>query len=213
MLGTLAASAILAIAACRTDLDDLAILDLGGRDASEDALDAPSYDLGPGMPTELRASDYDQLCTTNPDCIAIQEGPCGTCLCANAAINQAESLRYYATRGRLGCGNSRHANCGCPDMIGICKSGRCAPSERWPTLDAGGFSRACTTMDDCTDVTDDPCLCTNVIAIAKVERERYEAARVALGCGTPVSPCEGLYGVGLTCDAGTCTTYQLPRTR
>ena len=72
----------------------------------------------------IQASNYDQWCNTNSDCIAVGEGnACYTCLisCANAAINVRAKSQYDADVEKTLAGRLAGAPiCGCPMSSGPC---------------------------------------------------------------------------------------------
>lgn len=79
---------------------------------------------------EIRASDYDQSCTTNADCIEVGQGdPCsGSCAfaCASAAINRRAFGCYQVDVANAGMNFTGTVTCNCPaDFGACCRGGRC----------------------------------------------------------------------------------------
>jgi hypothetical protein len=103
----------------------------------------------------LQASNYDQACTTDTDCVGVAEG--NFCQpnagCPNAAINQAALPRYMADVGKTYGGGSCTAFSSCGFYYGpCCHQGMCQmntgcdakPSDTLPACaEAGG---ACSTF-------------------------------------------------------------------
>jgi hypothetical protein len=104
----------------------------GGADAAEDVRptmvlrDAPAL-LGMDCPV-IRASDYDQSCTSNAECVGVGEGdtcgpPCAI-TCPTTAINVSELTHYHSdlTAARW----LYDGTCNCPAAYGTCcQDGRC----------------------------------------------------------------------------------------
>jgi hypothetical protein len=107
--------------------------------------------------TVIRASDYDQSCTTASDCVAVQEGDtctdeCGICF-AHAAINQGALEHYRADlRATIAAGKSvQWFQCPCPSRTPqpCCQAGRCAAGIGCEPLVACDPGTPCTTDSDC----------------------------------------------------------------
>jgi hypothetical protein len=106
----------------------------------------------------IRASDYNQSCTTNADCVEVGEGnSCYPCAlwCSTTAINGRDLDRYrsdVATALSLsGVEAAIEAGamivCHCPaDMGACCRAGRCTTGIRCEPCDPGV---RCTTDSDC----------------------------------------------------------------
>jgi hypothetical protein len=73
----------------------------------------------------IKASDYDQACTTAADCVAVIDGNlCGSCFCPNAAINQSALSAYNA--GVTAAGGPSPSDCFCPALPPVaCTNGVC----------------------------------------------------------------------------------------
>jgi hypothetical protein len=71
----------------------------------------------------LPASDYDQSCRQDSDCVGITEGDLCTegCIgCLNAAINVRDQAKYMSNVSGFA------GNCSCPAVLGIaCNAGTC----------------------------------------------------------------------------------------
>lgn len=95
---------------------------------------APGGDAGTGAdagadgatsPCVVRASMYDQTCTSNADCVPVFDGNvCSAqCRCENSGINRKDFARYTA--------NFPHTDggivCPCPPQAIACLNGLCAP--------------------------------------------------------------------------------------
>jgi len=76
----------------------------------------------------IQASNYDQSCTTNSDCIAVGEGnACYVCEieCTSAAINKSAESQYKADVAKTPAAEGG-ALCGCPAEFGpCCRGGTC----------------------------------------------------------------------------------------
>jgi hypothetical protein len=73
------------------------------KDATGDAVGDSSKGCGAASPI-IRASDYDQSCTKDTDCVEISQGPtCNPCYfsCSNAAINVRSMAQYNADTANL----------------------------------------------------------------------------------------------------------------
>ena len=78
-------------------------------------------------PVMLRASDYDQDCEVDSDCVAVFEGEgCTACRCPNAAISTQDATKYATdvqnaakdcpARGDVACASCQNVSPGCnPD--------------------------------------------------------------------------------------------------
>ena len=73
-------------------------------------------------PLTIRASDYNQSCMVDTDCVLIDEGSscCGSC--GNAAINKADQAKYQAAA------TQRHSTCqpmACPALACVFSAPYC----------------------------------------------------------------------------------------
>jgi hypothetical protein len=122
-------------------------------DAPVDNDAAPDGYVGPCF---ISASDYDQSCSVDTDCIGVTEGDyCSTttCDCGGSVIAVAALAKFNddVARTPLGSGAIGWAECGCPYNSppccsqGICQLGSapaCAPPDTLPACaDAGGTCR------------------------------------------------------------------------
>jgi hypothetical protein len=99
-----------------------------------------------GSTPSIRASDFDQSCTQNTDCVAVEDDtPCCT-VCPNAAVNKAAVSPFNAERskqaalcspadrmcGGVPCYTADHAACSAGKCVFVrCGTGPC------PDADAG----------------------------------------------------------------------------
>ena len=76
-------------------------------------------------PCTIRASTYDQACTTDADCVSVFDGNvCSAhCRCPNSAINKGQLARYQSDFPRADGGGA----CGCPLLRAVCANGVCGP--------------------------------------------------------------------------------------
>jgi hypothetical protein len=84
----------------------------------------------------IQASDYDQSCTTDSDCVPIGEGnaclPC-TIACKTAVIGKAAEARYRADLGAL-LEASQRITCHCPfSSPSCCREGKCHADQTCST--------------------------------------------------------------------------------
>jgi hypothetical protein len=76
----------------------------------------------------ISASDYNQSCSKNSDCMLIDEGSSCCAGCGNAAINVSDAAKYNAAAAQ------RQATCKaqlCPEIacifsLAVCSAGKCA---------------------------------------------------------------------------------------
>jgi hypothetical protein len=133
------------------DAGDAASSTSAGDDAAASAPPPGNPSCGDAGVRLIRASDYDQTCARDSDCVAISEGNACNPLscawtCARGAVNRHALARYQAdvvslhaeagAGGALDCTNpSNAASCGalesqvchCPNEVAACcRSGRCA---------------------------------------------------------------------------------------
>jgi hypothetical protein len=107
------------------------------------------------------ASNYDDTCSADDDCIDVTSGGsvyfgswCGAeCLCVNGAINRDAEAQYVADveRTPIGTGAVRPPACGCPNAgLPCCRAGRCSLScrESTPATDAGDETGGGSTLPD-----------------------------------------------------------------
>ncbi len=77
----------------------------------------------------IQASNYDQSCTTNSDCIAVGEGnACYPCeiACPSAAINASAKGKYLSDVAKTSAGDLTGVDCGCPAAFNpCCRGGTC----------------------------------------------------------------------------------------
>lgn len=77
-------------------------------------------------PVNIRASDYNQSCAVDADCVLIDEGSSCCSSCGNAAINQADQLKYQAASMQRGaaCGPTLCPG-GCAFSVAYCNASKC----------------------------------------------------------------------------------------
>jgi hypothetical protein len=114
------------VAACTGGPGDLPAGD-GGTSSSGSTSSSSSGSSGTNA--QIRASDFDQSCTTAADCAAVFEGPiCKPCPCENAAIAKKDAEKYASTKAGADCppqeGDVACAPCLPPIMA--CNAGKCA---------------------------------------------------------------------------------------
>ncbi len=204
-------TALLCVFACNNLVDP----DAGAVAPSADA----AADAASPIRWELDIADYDQSCQYNGNCRPVMHGPCGDCMCFDAAVNYVDAERYIgdfdAEMRRTQCEvKSGPALTACNELchkmqIGLCESGRCVVGEN-QRLDTSGYDRACSTVDDCVGV--DAALCDGGFncsaAIAKSAKAQFEAARAAAPvCGTPTPRVEAAQCSNgeMRCEDGQCT--------
>jgi hypothetical protein len=77
----------------------------------------------------IEASNYDQSCKTDSDCIAVGEGnACYACVieCTSAAINISAHAQYLADVANTTGGSQSGVTCGCPiAFTPCCRGGTC----------------------------------------------------------------------------------------
>lgn len=100
---------------------------------------------------DIRASDYDQTCTSASDCAVIQEGS-GCCGCGNAAINKKDLTRYQADakRRREACGGKACA-VDCQISTPTCVAGTCSVCH---TSTCGSDAGTDASIDASSDASD-----------------------------------------------------------
>lgn len=121
--------------ACPCDLPSIELIPAGAK--------PETYQPPAGL---IRASDYDQSCNKDADCIETFEGTIqsGQCHCPNAAINQKASDRYqadfYAKRPTgfflYQCDCSCFGTPSC--LAGVCTLRACSATTPSSYIDAGG---------------------------------------------------------------------------
>lgn len=70
------------------------------------------------------ASDYDQSCKVDSDCVGVWSGTCEGCQCPNDAINRNEQAKFEGDIQRSGC--TPTLACACIQSAVECKSGVCS---------------------------------------------------------------------------------------
>ncbi len=100
----------------------------GTGDAGADASSSSSSSGSGGTNAQIRASDFDQSCTTAADCAAVFEGPiCKPCPCENAAIAKKDAEKYASTKAGADCPPQGDVACApCVPPILECTAGKCA---------------------------------------------------------------------------------------
>jgi len=80
----------------------------------------------------IAASDYDQSCTVDTDCVGIATGDLcdGQCTdCVTAAINVRDQAKYQSD---FSSKVSKEVNCPCPSGDVACNAGTCGPATIFP---------------------------------------------------------------------------------
>jgi hypothetical protein len=89
-------------------------------------LDAVFAECAEGKTFPINASDYDQTCEQDSDCIGIGEGNGCDCkvVCQNAAINIADEAKWLKDRAET---PAHAAKCLCPNApVPCCLDHRCS---------------------------------------------------------------------------------------
>ena len=117
----------LLLAACTGGPGNLPGTGDAGADASSSSSSSSSSGSG-GTNAQIRASDFDQSCTTAADCAAVFEGPiCKPCPCENAAIAKKDAEKYASTKAGADCPPQGDVACApCVPPILECTAGKCA---------------------------------------------------------------------------------------
>jgi hypothetical protein len=110
----------------------------------------------------IQASNYDQSCSADSDCVAVGEGnACFECalVCANAAINVAAHAQYLADVAKTFAGSKIGGGCAvnCPaNFGGCCRAGTCHADFQCATpADAGTDAAADASLDAPADAAAD----------------------------------------------------------
>ena len=93
----------------------------------------------------IQASNYDQTCSVDTDCVAIAEGdacyPCVVICRTGGAINRSALSSYESDISKtIGAGETSGVGCGCPaGFFPCCRGGTCHadPQCEAPSADAG----------------------------------------------------------------------------
>lgn len=84
------------------------------------------------------ASDYDQSCTLDSDCVAVGEEPqcpAAGCECPSAAVNKGVVMQYQAALARASAIHVPRSGCSCAcESAPLCRGGRCQASLCSPPL-------------------------------------------------------------------------------
>jgi hypothetical protein len=74
----------------------------------------------------IRASDYDQSCSVDADCMVLYTGDFCGCGCSTDGINVSERDQVQQDRAAISCGHGGAPQCGpCPGAEAYCDVGRC----------------------------------------------------------------------------------------
>jgi hypothetical protein len=125
--------------------------DTDGGDAAADAADGSALEAA--ACSAVVASDYDQSCVADSDCVQVGQVlrcPAGACDgCLSAGINKNALSRYLAAFASAVASIPDGETCGCPceGDFAICRAGKCAASWCLPDIadtlpacaDAGGM--------------------------------------------------------------------------
>jgi hypothetical protein len=131
-----------------------------GAVAADGSVEAATVDANaPGL---VRASDYDQSCTVDTDCVPVSEGNlCDPAAseCPNAAISKSADAQYQAAADKALASCHAQASCAFPPgaccVAGNCHiaTGQCTVADAAPdvaTVDAGPDADACAPPVVCT---------------------------------------------------------------
>lgn len=77
-----------------------------------------------GCSDVILASDFDQSCTADADCVTVLVGDICECGCESGAINKRDLEKYREERGDISCSTSCEF---CPEQDpAVCKAGVCS---------------------------------------------------------------------------------------
>lgn len=80
-----------------------------------------------GCSDVILATDFDQSCAADADCVTVLVGDICECGCEDGAINKRDLEKYREERGDISCSVSCEF---CPESKpAVCKSGVCAVAE------------------------------------------------------------------------------------
>jgi hypothetical protein len=107
----------------------------GGRENQTNASDASDATVActDANVETISASDYDQSCNVDSDCVAVGEGnacfPC-TIICKGAPISRGALPAYQSDVSKtIGARETESVSCGCPlESTPCCRSGVCTAS-------------------------------------------------------------------------------------
>lgn len=98
-----------------------------GSTSSSSSSSSSSTSSSGGTNTTIKASDFDQSCTTAADCAPIYEGAiCTPCACPNAAIAKKDLAKYNDTRADADCPPTGVQCDACSPPAVTCAGGKCA---------------------------------------------------------------------------------------
>jgi hypothetical protein len=83
-----------------------------------------------GGPTTIKASDYNQTCQSNADCVLVNDGDlCGCLACGSAAINHSAQAQFQADadQRKKSCSGPPTAcpAIACAYAVAVCNAGIC----------------------------------------------------------------------------------------
>lgn len=159
------------------------------------------------VPGDIEASDFDQSCSIDDDCILIHEGdPCECHVCPDAAISRSAQTDHQDAIAAAMCTEASCPAIACADeFLPHCTDGTCdLRKAKYASTDE--FDTSCDEPEDCVAVFEGEvctiCACPNA-AINANDSEAYEA-QFDVECKNGDVRCEACAQPTFDCVANTC---------
>lgn len=111
----------------------------GDGGASSSSSGSSSGPSSGGGGKQISASDFEQGCVNENDCVAVFQGDvCNTCKCQNAAIAKTDLSKYESASSTDECRNQQPCAADCQEARVQCLVGKCALAAPGSLVDAGG---------------------------------------------------------------------------
>ncbi len=170
-----------------------------------------------GGSTSVNASDFDQSCEYDSQCVPVLDGDvCGCPGCATEAINVSDVQEFDAARAAVRCPVTEIAcpAVSCAEPVGTCVGGTCGVRPA-VVASEGTFDTKCNSSSDCTvipagEVCAD-CQCA-VIAVSTTGYQQYKDLKGSITCHPSPFVCDcaapittpTCVGAGTAGSTGTC---------
>lgn len=196
--------AFIILCGCRTGLDDIEASSAGEfSDVGTDVVITAAS-------SSLSASDFEQTCADDSECLLVAEGDICECApCENAAVSTSAFEDYETQRLGVVCEDPISAQilCSqdCPRVVSACDQNRCTAREQ-NFVEQDRYDNTCDSDSDCVLIylgeVCSVCRCETA-AIRMDELEKYQIDTRA-GCTPPDTTCDCEQATQVACEANRC---------
>lgn len=137
----------------------------------------------------INASDYDQSCTMDPDCLLVSQTCCG---CGDGAINDQAQPDFTSARTTACANVTECPPVACEEKRAVCGDDGLCRADSPIMVVQGQFDTFCEGPQDCFNVESDPCSACRCggILVGVNGIDAYNELAEEADCNPGPSPCD-----------------------